>query len=329
MSRIYVIHENSQWTAPLQVEFERLGLLYTEWFLHRGRIDLSEPPPEGVFYNRRSASSHTRDHRYAAEHTAAVVAWLEGHGRRVLNTGRALQLEISKTAQYASLHAHGIRTPHTVATVGRDDLIAAARAFVGPFITKPNRGGKGLGVHLFRNAEALRRYVEGADFEDPIDGITLLQEYIEPPEPFITRCEFVGGEFLYAVRVDTSDGFELCPADDCQPGDAFCPATPTAKPRFEIVEGFAHPLIEPLGRFLDSNGFHIAGVEFVVDKNGQAFVYDVNMNTNYNSDAEARAGVSGMAAIARYLGNELSRTSRPVAQVASAALAHVASSTPF
>ena len=313
MSRIYVIHENSQWTAPLQVELERLGLPYREWFLYRGRLDLSQPPPEGVFYNRMSASSHTRDHRYAAEHTASVLAWLEGHGRHVLNTSHALRLEISKAAQYASLDAHGIRTPRTIATVGREEIVASARAFEAPFIIKPNRGGKGLGVRLFRSLEALRSHVEGADFESPIDGITLVQEYIEPPQPFITRCEFVGGELLYAVRVDTSEGFELCPADECQPEDSFCPTTQATTSRFEIIEEFEHPLIEPLRRFLKSNGMHIAAAEFVIDKAGQAFVYDVNINTNYNADAEARAGVSGMNAIARYLGAELARLEESLA----------------
>ena len=34
----------------------------------------------------------------------------------------------------------------------------------------------------------------------------------------ITRAEFVGGRFLYAVEVDTSSGFELCPADACTVG---------------------------------------------------------------------------------------------------------------
>jgi hypothetical protein len=29
--------------------------------------------------------------------------------------------------------------------------------------------------------------------------------------PLITRAEFVGGKFIYAVEVDTSGGFELCP----------------------------------------------------------------------------------------------------------------------
>ncbi len=61
-------------------------------------------------------------------------------------------------------------------------------------------------------------------FEEPIDGITLIQQYIEAPEPYITRCEFVGGQFVYAVKVDTSEGFELCPADACSIQDAFLPS---------------------------------------------------------------------------------------------------------
>ena len=43
-----------------------------------------------------SASSHTRGHRYAAELTAAVLAWLKRHDRRVVDGSRALDLEISK-----------------------------------------------------------------------------------------------------------------------------------------------------------------------------------------------------------------------------------------
>ena len=52
-----------------------------------------------------SASSHTRDHRFAAELTGGVLAWLESHGRKIVNNGRALQLEISKIAQYRALAA--------------------------------------------------------------------------------------------------------------------------------------------------------------------------------------------------------------------------------
>ena len=146
------------------------------------------------------------------------------------NDGRALQLEISKVAQHDALSAEGVQTPKTVAAVGREAILDAGRVLDLPFITKHNRAGKGLGVRLFRARDALVEYVASEGFEPPVDGITLIQEYIEPPEPFITRVEFVGGRLLYAVRVDTSQGFELCPADACRVDDAFCPAGDTESP---------------------------------------------------------------------------------------------------
>ena len=307
--KIYVIHENDAWMAPLRAAFAERRLPHEEWFLDAGTLDLGTAPPEGVFYNRMSASSHTRGHVYAPEHTAAVLAWLEGHDRRVVNSGRALQLEVSKVAQYAALEAHGIPTPRTVAVVGRERIVEAARAFDGPFITKHNRAGKGLGVRLFHDTGALRAYVDGPEFEQSRDGVTLVQEYIAAPEPFITRMEFVGGRFLYAVRVDTSQGFELCPADACRVEEQFCPAGEKPPGLFTIVARFDHPLIGPCGRFLADNGIEIAGVEFIVDTQGRPYVYDINTNTNYNPEAEAEAGTPGrgMGAIADFLCRELAR----------------------
>jgi GNAT superfamily N-acetyltransferase len=310
MPTIHVLHENDAWVEPLRAAFAARGLPFREWFLSDGLLDLQAPPPEGVFYNRMSASSHTRGHRYGPELTAAVLAWLESHGRRVVNDGRALALEVSKVAQYEALRRHGVRTPRTVAAVGRDQIVAAARRLPAPFITKHNRAGKGLGVRLFHSVEALAEHVHGPQFEDSVDGITLVQEYIRAPQPFITRVEFVGGRPIYAVQVDTSLGFELCPADVCAVGDAFCPvgeASAPAAPRFRILDGFTHPLLVRYQQFLGANGIGIAGIEFVTDANGVAWTYDVNTNTNYNSDAERVAGVSGMGAIADYLGRELAR----------------------
>jgi hypothetical protein len=309
MPKIHVIHENATWVEPLRAAFAELHLPFEEWFLDEGTLDLSGAPPEGVFYNRMSASSHSRGHRYAPEYTAGVLAWLELHGRRVINNGRALQLEVSKIAQYAALANFGVRTPHTVAAIGRDNIVAAADKMRGPFITKHNRAGKGLGVHLFHSVDALKQHLDSDAFEDSIDGITLIQEYIRAPEPYITRVEFVGGEFLYAVRVDTSLGFELCPADVCQISDAFCPVGETATvadaPRFQIIEDFSNPVIDKYRRFIAANGIGISGIEFITDERGEIYTYDVNTNTNYNSDAEARAGLYGMRAIAAYLGDEL------------------------
>jgi 5-formaminoimidazole-4-carboxamide-1-beta-D-ribofuranosyl 5'-monophosphate synthetase len=312
--KIYVIHENDTWVEPLRTALSALDLPYEEWFVSEGLLDLSEDPPEGVFYNRMSASSHTRGHRYAPELTAGILAWLESHGMRVINNGSALRLEISKVAQYAALRRQGIRTPRTIAAVGRDKIISAAKKMSGPFITKHNRAGKGLGVKLFQNVDALIAHVDSPAFENSVDGIMLIQEYIRAPEPYITRVEFVGGRFLYAVRVDTTLGFELCPADVCQVEDAFCPAgeTPTSLtvPRFQIVRDFADPIVERYRRFIADNGIGIAGIEFITDTDGEMYTYDINTNTNYNPAAESAAGIYGMRAIAAYLGSELKKLER-------------------
>src|SRR5712671_6593670 len=307
MTHIYVIHENAAWLAPLAAALDRQALPWREWFLDHGVFDLSRPPPRGVFYNRMSASSHTRDHRYAAELTAAVLAWLERHGRRVVNGSRALDLEISKARQYAALEAAGIRTPDTVLAAGKELLVAAARQRFAesPFILKPNRGGKGLGVRLFRTADALTGYLDGADYEPPVDGLHLLQQYIRAPQPLITRAEFIGGRFLYAVEVDTSEGFELCPADVCAVEDAFCPVGEAPRAKFTIIADIDPGLKERYEAFLAANGIEVAGIEFIRDAAGTVYTYDVNTNTNYNPEAEARAGRSAMTALARFLGAEL------------------------
>jgi hypothetical protein len=304
MTHIHVIHENPAWLEPLAAALDRQALSWHDWFLDRGVFDLSQPPPEGVFYNRMSASSHTRDHRYAAELTASVLAWLERHGRRVVNGSRALDLEISKARQYAALEAAGIHTPDTVLVLGKELLFEAARQRFGlrPFILKPNRGGKGLGVRLFHSADALADYVDGPDYEPPVDGLHLLQQYVRAPEPLITRAEFIGGRFMYAVEVDTSDGFELCPADVCAVGDAFCPTGEEPRAKFTIIDDIDPALKRRYETFLAANGIDVAGIEFITDSEGAVYIYDVNTNTNYNADAEARAGRSGMETLARYLG---------------------------
>ena len=176
--QIHILHENPAWLPPLAEAFDRNGLPWNEWFLHEGTFDLAAPPPPGVFYNRMSASSHTRDHRYSAELTAAVLAWLTRWGRRVVN-GPALDLEISKVRQYAALNSTAWPTPRTVLVAGSGPIAAAAeRHFPGqPVIMKPNRGGKGLGVQLFASSDSLAAFVESdrvaaaGRWPDPAAGV--------------------------------------------------------------------------------------------------------------------------------------------------------------
>ncbi len=310
MKKVYIIHENSEWTIHLTKRLEELGVPYEEWHLDSGRLDLSKEPPEGVFYNRMSASSHTRGHRYAPEFTLQVLAWLETHNRKVVNGTRAIQLEVSKVQQYLELTKFGVQTPRTIAAVGKEQIIEAANEFEGTaFITKHNRAGKGLGVQLFQSLPALKSYVESPAFEEPVDGITLIQEYIQSPENYITRCEFIGGKFVYAVKVDTSEGFQLCPADACQIGDLFCPVGEEVeeKQKFEIIEDFSHSILKKYEQVLIANQIQVAGIEFIRDSKGELFTYDINTNTNYNADAEAKANKYGMLELAKFLKTELDK----------------------
>ncbi len=307
VKKIHIIHENSEWTNHLTARLDELQLPYEEWFLDQGVVDLSSEPPEGIFYNRISASSHTRNHRFAPELTESVLSWLERHERTVVNGSRALRLEVSKVNQYMALNASNIKTPVTMAAVGKEQIVDAARKLNKPsFITKHNRAGKGLGVQLFHSVEALNSYVYSNDFEEPLDGTTLIQEYIEAPDSSITRCEFIGGKFMYAVKVDTSKGFELCPADACQVDDLFCPVGEQEdKPKFQIREGISDSLIASYESFLQANQIDVAGIEFIQDKEGTFYTYDVNTNTNYNKDAEEQYGRYGMLELANYLGRRL------------------------
>ncbi|MEX1220758.1 MAG: alpha-L-glutamate ligase [Idiomarina sp.] len=312
MRDIFIIHENEEWLVPLRAEFSKRGVTAKEWFVHEGAIRYDQKPDDAVYYNRMSASSHTRGHRFAPELTRMALTWLERHEQTVVNGTDALYLEVCKLSQYAALEQAGLTTPRTRPVVGRDDIVPAAREFnQWPLILKPNRGGKGLGVIRFDDEAGLAAYVNGPDYEAPLDGIWLLQAYIAPAQPHITRAEFVDQKFVYAVQVNTEGGFELCPADVCDIGDSFCPTTETdeqsataAPAKFTVTHNYdQHAIIAKLEGFLRAANIQVAGIEFIETAAGDLFVYDVNTNTNYNQKAEQTAGLerTGMGSLADYL----------------------------
>lgn len=439
VAKVYIIHENDDWTAHLTKRLDELGVPYVSWHLASGIVDLSEAPPIGVFYNRMSASSHTRGHHHAPELATAVIDWLETHGRPILNGSQALRFELSKVKQYLALEAAGIKTPHTVAAVGllsgssglspilggsvervagnppiaspaasnpapgissAERVVAAAQALgTTPFITKHNRAGKGLGVQRFDTVAELASFLaddaKRSDVLDSRDGVVLVQQYIDSPEGAIYRNEFVGGKYIYTVRVETGGNFMLCPADTCRieaatpsaeaaipsvgppssvshrsvveapPSVELVETTETADPgtfsalfpfdtmrpalreavtidlndypelqadahdaaaavtgqassgisggieiddgggMFTIVENPRPDLTAAYERFLAANGIDVAGIEYIVDKDGIAYTYDVNTNTNYNSAAETLAGKFAMLELAQLLKDKL------------------------
>ena len=295
---IIVIHENKDWMPPFEEAFQRLKIDYQLWYVPDMDLDLSKTPPHAVYWNRMSASSHTRGHRFEPELTVGILAWLRRHKMKVINGGAALDLEISKIRQYEELARFAIKTPLTLGALKNDRLLEASDRIGFPLITKHNRAGKGLGVRKFDNKDALKIYLEAKDFENSPDGITLLQEYISAPTQSIVRMEFVNYKFLYAVEVDTSEGFELCPAEACEL-DTLCPTE--SKNKFRILSEFSLPNLYAFEQFLVENDIGVAGIEIIFDNEGNYWAYDVNTNTNYNPQAESLAGISAPDEIVRFL----------------------------
>ena len=328
--RLHLLHENDDWLPPLRRALDDAGLPYDAWFLDGGVLDVQATPPDGVYFNRMSASAHTRGHAAGVPYARRLLHWLARHDRRVVNGLPAFELEMSKTRQYAALEAAGIRTPRTRAVTAGGEAapaawIDAAQAMDAPFITKHDRGGKGLGVQLFRSHDAFAEAARAGQIPPPPDGVLLLQQYVEAPAPFITRCEFVGGRFVYAVRVDTREGFELCPAEACRTGDRrtsdrcmidgdAAAASGDGAPLFTLRDDVDPALIARYEAFLAREQIDVAGIEFIEDAEGRAWTYDVNGTTNYNPAIEAAASRAAWPAVAAFLRHELDRTAARMAR---------------
>ena len=303
VTKVYVLYENETWLEPLREAFEKHQLAFEPIFVNDLNIDLEQQPPAGIYLNRLSASASTRGHERSLVSGRRFLAWLEHWGCQVVNGSRAIELEMSKFNQHLALMRHGIKTPRSLFITGEErSLQEAAVEFGFPFIYKYDCGGKGLGVQLIEDDAQWDRFLKQQSWQQAPDGRHILQQYIRAAQPFITRCEFIGGRFHYAIRADTSSGFELCPAegcvvDRCQLGEAEAETS-----IFSLAPQPPQFLIDRYMTMLAAEGVDIAGIEFIEDTDGQLYTYDINCNTNYSPFVEKTASVEpGLDRLARYL----------------------------
>lgn len=303
MKKLYILHENNDWMEPIRIALNNQGLEYTEWFLAKeGNLDLSIAPPDAIYFNRVSPSSHGRGNKYSVFYTSAVLSWLESYNRTIINGSGTLKLEVSKANQLNVLKSMNILAPNTIAAFSKEDIILASHKIGYPLMLKHNWGGRGMGVRLFLDIIELKQYVYSDDYEESFDGVTLVQQYIKSMEPRIYRAEFVGGKLVYVVAINNEQGYNLCPADSCSLEGQFC-ATSSTQDKFTILQDFYHPILERYKEFLFKYKIDVAGIEFILDERGEAYTFDVNVNTNYNQAAERKFDISATMYLAGYLHN--------------------------
>ena len=314
----YIIHENEEWLIPLRKALEKFDVQYEEWLLDDMTINIDQSPPNGIFFSRMSASNYTRNHLHSNQSSNIILTWLENHNRRVINGTNVLKIEFSKVLQQLLLKQSGFKTPKTIVAVGINKIKeAASNLNVYPMIIKPNQGGKGFGVKLINTINELDEMLEDNLINSSKDDTWLLQEKISTNEEFITRMEFIGGNFIYSLKVFSKNSFELCPADACEVDlDQFCPVDEindinNSQPSFFIDDEPDKDLAKQLTIFLKKHQIEVAGVEFIRNKDGVPIFYDINTNTNYNLNAEKQSKVNknGMEEIALFLKSELNKIS--------------------
>jgi hypothetical protein len=283
---IGILYEHPLWFEPLFAELDRRAVPYAR--LHANEL-VFEPGeqevPYGLVFNRMSPSAWTRGHASAIFHTLHFLAYLEDIGQDVVNGHAAFQVEISKARQCALFAQRGVRYPRARAVDDVRQLEAAAEGLHFPVLVKPNIGGSGAGIRSFATAAELRHNVENEAIELGLDGTALVQEQLPAADQSVVRIEILGGEFLYAIRLQLLPGsFNLCPADYCElPGIADAVAG-----RGLPIERYDPPeeLIDEAKGIVAAAGMDLGGVEYLVnERDGLPYFYDVNALSNFVANA--------------------------------------------
>ncbi len=312
---LIVIHEHPLWQEPLFNALKRRGVSFEPLDLKSAAFADSAVPAADLYFNQASPSAYVRGNARAVPYAMSLMRALELRGAKVLNGTQAFALELSKSAQAALMHAHGIACPRSWVF---NDVEALARVPAEllrfPALLKPEQGGSGARIHLVESVEEVRTLLKAQPDLWLPDNLLLLQEYFPtPPEQGIVRMEFLGGELLYAMRVVSHGRFNLCPAPVCNPEgegeESHCaiPAVPT-KP----VEFYPYPEVPPEAvaegrRLFKAAGLDVGGLEYLEAADGRRIFYDINANSNLRPSIAEAFGFDPFERVVDYLVHQIDR----------------------
>jgi len=278
--QLAVLYEHPQWFQPLFAALEWRGMPYLPIQLAGHSFDpASREIPAPLILSRVAQSSFLREPEHPIFYAEALLDHWERLGARVINGADVLAIDSSKARQLSLITSLGCAVPKTRTVHRARDLLAAAEGMAFPLLVKANIGGSGAGIVRYSSTEELRASIADKMIPQSVDQVLLVQDYVPPRGGSIIRLETLGGNFLYAIEVESrGDNFDLCPADACvaQPGRAAIRMT-AVTPAPEIVEAAE--------RIARTAGLDLGGVEVVIDdRDGTPRFYDINAMSNFVAD---------------------------------------------
>jgi glutathione synthase/RimK-type ligase-like ATP-grasp enzyme len=271
-----ILYEHPTWFVPLFAALDRRGINYRAIRLSDHSFDPgSAEIPAPVVLSRVAMSSFLREPEHGIFYAESLLAHWAGNGAKVLNGAGVIAVDSSKARQLSLIAGLGFGIPATRVVHRRDDILSAARGMDFPLLLKANIGGSGSGIVRYERREKLEEAVRERFLPDSVDKVLLLQDYVPARGGTIVRVETLGGDYLYAIEVESGGGFDLCPADAClaAPDRAAIRMTAVTPPP---------ELVEAAERIARAAGLDVGGVEYLVDdRDGVARFYDINALSNF------------------------------------------------
>ena len=279
-AQLAVLYEHPQWFQPLFAALERREMPYTAIQLSGHRFDpASREVPAPLVLSRVAQSSFLREPEHPIFYAEALLDHWARCGARVLNGADVLAIDSSKARQLALISSLGYAIPETRVVHRVRDIAAAAEGFLYPLIVKANIGGSGAGIVRYSSCNELLASIEQGTVPQSVDGVLLVQDYVPCRGGSIMRLETLGGNFLYAIEVESrDDNFDLCPADAClaRPGRAAIRMAAVTPPP---------QIVQAAERIARAAGLDVGGVEVLIDdRDGTPRFYDINAMSNFVAD---------------------------------------------
>ena len=308
---IAIFYEHPEWFEPLFSELDKRDIDYEKIHLNGHHFDpCVDTSPYSVVVNRVSAYPSAASDPHVVLYVKQYLAYLENIGARVINGWQSYEVGTSKALQMNIFKKLGLNSPKSRVIHRAGQAVDAAEGFQFPILIKPNAGGSGAGIALFKTREELAKSVDDGKVDLGIDQVALVQEYLQPKDDCIYRVEILDNAFLYGIRLPIfQESFNYCPADGCNiERFDYCPvgeSSGEAETQGDSgITAFepAPEVIEKLKRVIAASGADLGGVEYLINAaDDQRYFYDINPLSNFVAYAPQVVGFDPVPRFVDYI----------------------------